>query len=308
LVRRPWARFLVIALAAPIALAMNFIRSLTLTLLANNHVDISGTWHDATGFAVLGLTAAILGALAVMLERERPPTTAPLPPEPAPRRSTRPQWALLGTLGAAAALVGFFVWNTRPSTGATGPVPNLAALLPDAADGWQTRSPNLYEFRGTLQTEHLAQRDYRRASTSGAPDEIVIYVAYWRAGQASVSLVASHTPDACWPGSGWTIAPNSTPRVALRTANRNLPEAEQRVFTFGDQPQHVWFWHIHDGRPIAYRDPYSAVELLKIAWKYGFRRNGDQLFVRVSSNRPWPQIADEPVLRSFFERVQKLGL
>jgi len=69
LVSRPWARALIIALAAPLALGMNFFRSLMLTLLANSGVDIAGTWHDATGFAVLGLTAVLLASLALLLER-----------------------------------------------------------------------------------------------------------------------------------------------------------------------------------------------------------------------------------------------
>src|SRR6202040_4270378 len=69
LVRRPWSRVLIIALAAPLALAMNFFRSLTLTLLANRGVDISHTWHDATGYAVLGVTALLLGGLAWWLAR-----------------------------------------------------------------------------------------------------------------------------------------------------------------------------------------------------------------------------------------------
>ncbi len=43
LVRRPWARLLVIGLSVPLALGMNFIRSLTLTLLANSGVKIAGT-------------------------------------------------------------------------------------------------------------------------------------------------------------------------------------------------------------------------------------------------------------------------
>ena len=69
LVRRPWRRALIIALSAPLALGMNFLRSLALTLMANRGIDISGTWHDATGFAVLGVTAGLLAGLALFLER-----------------------------------------------------------------------------------------------------------------------------------------------------------------------------------------------------------------------------------------------
>jgi exosortase len=308
LVRPPWARALIILLAAPLALLMNFLRSLGLTLLANAGVDIAGTWHDVTGFAVLGVTAAILGGIALLLEREPAPRPAPSD-DLSPRAMHRAGFRMLvGGLSAAAVLIGFFVWNTRPAPQATSAAPNLLALLPESSAGWLVRTRDLYEFSGALQTEHLAQRDYFRPGNDGAATEIVIYTAYWRAGQAPVSLVASHTPDACWPGAGWEMLPLRDARVRLTHASRTLPEAEQRIFVSQGKPHHVWFWHLHDGRPIAYRDPYSAIELLRIAWKYGFRRGGDQLFVRISSNRPWSEIAGEPLLTDFFARTRALGL
>jgi exosortase/archaeosortase family protein len=310
LVRRPWARFLIIALSAPLALVMNFVRSLTLTLLANAGVDIAGAWHDLTGFAVLAVTAVLLGGLAFALARAKD-DAAPAPPEPARvPRAPRGQLTLLtSALGLAAALVFLSVANTRPSVHRDSPVPDLNAILPTAAPGWQvSTNHDLYQFRDTLQTEHLAQRTYRRPNPNGSFTEVIVYIAYWRAGQAPVSLVASHTPDACWPGSGWTAQHVDTPRVRLETDRRTLPDAEYRLFSFGEFPQHVWFWHLYDGRPIAFRDPYSAVALLRIAWEYGFRHDGDQLFVRVSSNRPWVEIADDPFIREFFHNTQPLGL
>jgi exosortase/archaeosortase family protein len=309
LVRRAWARVLIIALSAPLALVMNFIRSLTLTLLANKGVDITGAWHDVTGFAVLGVTAAILGALAVVLERGvRRTTAAPVPKTSPPfARGHGSQWLLTAGLGVAAALVALFVANTRSSPRNDVAVPNLLTLLPDHSDGWQVRTTDLYSFSGTLQTEHLAQRNYSR-NTPGGPIEIIIYVAYWRPGQAPVSLVASHTPDACWPGSGWVSVPLREPRVELVIDGRTVPAAEHRLFEAEYRPQHVWFWHLYDGRPLSYRDPYSAIELLRMAWRYGFRRSGDQLFVRLSSNRTWAEIAHEPLLADFFARTRALGL
>jgi exosortase len=308
LVRRPLARAVILLLAAPLALAMNFFRSLTLTLLANHGINIAGTWHDATGFAVLGITAAMLGGLAIVLERSnRPEASTPRPPASRPLKTPALQRALAVGLAVAGALVALFVVNTHPSPHRDAAVPDLLALLPEAATGWQVKTTDLYEFSGTLQTDHLAQRNYVRTAAA-APTEIIIYVAYWRAGQAPVSLVASHTPDACWPGSGWTALRNETSRVAPAIDGRALPNAEHRVFAAGEQPQHVWFWHLYDGRPISYRDPYSPLELLRIAWRFGFRHEGDQLFVRVSSNRPWPEIAREPLLAEFFARTRALGL
>lgn len=319
LVRRPWARVLLIALSGPIALAMNFARSLTLTLLANAGTDISGRWHDVTGYAVLGLTAAMLAGLAVLLERHgnrvearlrhraQPGLTPAAAPADAPRA-----WPLQRPLAAALtltlALALFFVANTRPSVRRDAPVPDLMAILPAESPGWQVRtSHDLYQFSSTLQTEHLAQRTYTRATSDG-PQQITLYLAYWRAGQAPVSLVASHTPDACWPGAGWVPIKDRTETDPVLLRDRPIVPPESRHFRSGGFPQYVWFWHLHDGRPIAYRDPYSARELLAIAWRYGFTRNGDQLFVRVSSNQPWRNLADEPLIATFFSRLQPLGL
>jgi hypothetical protein len=211
-------------------------------------------------------------------------------------------------VGVAALLVAFFVKNTRPSIDpATARVPDLFALVPAQLPGWSVRTTDLYSFSGTLQTKYLAQRTYTRETETG-PIEIVIYVAYWLPGQVPVSLVASHTPDACWPGSGWEAVPTGQDREKLSTTNRVLPMAEHRLFRADNRPYHVWFWHLYDGRPIAYRDPYSPIELLRIAWRYGFRRGGDQLFVRVSSNRPWGDIAEETICAEFFARTRALGL
>jgi exosortase/archaeosortase family protein len=306
LLRRAWPRAVLIGIAAPLALAMNFLRSLFLTLLSNRGVDITGTWHDVTGFAVLGVTAALLGGLALLLEHGRAePALRAAGLVPAGRSAL--QRPLTAAFAAAFGLVVFFVINTRPAINHERPVPDLDALLPETAPGWLVRTSDLYEFTGTLRTEHLVQRRYLGGSSTH-PIEITVYVAYWRPGQAPVSLVASHTPDACWPGSGWNPVPTSQPQTRLIIDQRTLPEVEYREFSSGQDPQHVWFWHLYDGRALDYRDPYSPAELLRIALRYGFRKEGEQLFVRVSSNRPWDEISAAPVLAGFFSRLQPFGL
>ncbi|HUR59619.1 MAG TPA: exosortase/archaeosortase family protein [Opitutaceae bacterium] len=306
LVRRPFARALIIVLSVPIALAMNFLRSLLLTLLANKGVHIAGTWHDLTGFGVLAVTAILLGGVALLLERGPRTKPAPAPAAPASARSGT-QVALGAGLAVALSLMVIFVLNTRPSVHRNVPAPNLLAVLPASADGWQVMTSDLYEFRGPLQTDHLAQRRYVK-SVGGEPVEVTLYLAYWPAGQAPVSLVAIHTPDACWPGAGWTPLKTRESRMVLTAGERRMADAEYRLFKTGDYPQHVWFWHLYDRSPIVYRDPYSPVALLRIAWRFGFRHDGDQVFVRVSSNRPWSDIAGEPLLAQFFARTQALGL
>lgn len=312
LVRRPWARALLLALAAPLAIGMNFVRSLTLTLLANAGIDISGFWHDATGFAILGVTAAILAGLALLLGPGRP-GFAQLPPAPAERRGSRPallagQIVLAGTLLLGASLTVFFVLHTRPASQAVRPAPDLAAIVPEASAGWTVvTSTDLYQFTDTLQTNHLFQRTYYRG-TAESFTQVTVYLAYWPPGQASVSTVALHTPDACWPGVGWLPTASATSRFAPTIAGRTLPVAESRLFTNSELVQYVWFWHLYDGISITQRDPRSPRELLAIAWRYGFRVNGEQLFVRVSSNRPWNAIASEPLLADIFNHLHAFGL
>lgn len=309
LVRRPWARVWVIGLAAPLALLMNFLRSLILTLLANAGIKIAGTWHDFTGFAVLGVTAIILGGLALALESRTSAAAPAQSTDPVPRRSPALSGVLAGGLLAAVALAGFFLASTRPSVRRDLPVPNLTAILPPMVEGWTVGTSNdLYRFSATLQTDYLAQRTYLRNTPQGV-EQITVYLAYWRAGQASVSLVASHTPDACWPGSGWEPAKIPPPEAPVTINGRPLPSVEYRQFFASDgYTQNVWFWHTYDGKPIAYRNPYSARELLSSAWRYGFHRDGDQLFVRVSSNRPWSEIGREPFMAAIFEQLRAYGL
>ncbi len=318
LVRRPWARVLIIGLSAPLALVMNFIRSLTLTLLANSGVNITGTWHDATGFAVLGVTAVMLGGLALLLEHSEKKTARPAPSSasatsPVSDSSVPPSLVhfplagLCAGLALALALLTVFTLNTRSSPRRGALIPDLRAVLPEATPGWTIVNTDLYEFSDTLHTDHLVQRTYYKTTPAG-PVRIILYLAYWAPGQASVSLVASHTPDACWPGSGWAPQTIDQPREQLVVDRRALATAEARFFKLGDEPEFVWFWHLYDGRPINYRDPYSASELLRIALRYGFRHDGDQLFVRVSCNRPWSTIEHEPLIAQFFARTQTLGL
>lgn len=314
-VTRPRRRVGLIVLAPLLALLMNFIRSLTLTLLANAGVNISGTWHDLTGFAILGLTTAILVAIAMQLETKAKPATTPreaAPPVPA--APARGAWAFWSGVVLTVALGIFFFSNSRSTASrATSSAPPLAleALLPATATGWEVRTPSdLYQFAGVLQTTHLLQRTYLRADGAKGLVDLTVYVAYWPAGQTSVSRVASHTPDACWPGSGWA-ADNG---VSMHRQSPPLPgvplaPAEYRLFrNASGYAQHVWFWHVFDGRVIDYRDPYSLPALLEIALKYGFRRQGSQYFIRVSSNRPWTELAQDPLVREIMVNLKTTGL
>jgi exosortase len=312
LTRRPWARILIIGLSAPLALAMNFFRSLLLTLLVNGGVRIEGAWHDATGYSVLVVTAAILAGVAMVLDRAGPagPRSAPKANATGERlvRPVGAQSALGIILLTAGAALAAFAANVSPSSGKGGKAPDIDAMLPSSAEGWQVMTtPDMFRFSGVLRTDHLAQRTYYRRDARGN-EQVTIYVAYWSAGQASVGLVGSHTPDACWPGSGWVAEKVPDIRVALDMGGRPLPVAQHRLFSADGYPQQVWFWQLSHGHVVEVGDPKSVGALIRIALRYGFRAAGDQAFIRISSNRTWDEIAKEPVVEEFFARARPLGL
>jgi hypothetical protein len=312
----------VIGLAPILAVIMNFVRSLLLTLLTNAGIDIEHGWHDATGYSIIALTAGMLVAVAWRLEARSAGSSATAAtgarPHPDPAlasgdaipgpRSPSSQGILSVALLATALLGAFFITHTHPFVHTGAPTPDLEALFPPAPAGWTVRKdPGLAAATGVLQTDVLALRSYLRPGSDGG-EQITLYLAYWRPGQAPVSLVSSHTPDACWPGVGWVAAPLVPRREPLATGGRMLAPAECRLFLNGPYRQYVWYWHLYGGRPIREEDPYTLVHLLRLALRYGYEHNGDQLFVRVSSNHPWPAIAPSPTLRLFFERLRGLGL
>lgn len=308
LVQRTARRVLLIIIAPVLAVLMNFVRSLALTLMANSGVNIMEFWHDATGYAILGLTAVVLAVLANALASTPAQPRATLP-APTRARGGRPFGILAGGSAAILAVAIFFgTFNRSPRSETAVALSQVEELLPAGFVDWQSVAPpDLYRFSPILQTNYLTERTYWRVR-NGELVTVNAYVAHWPAGQASVSLVATHTPDACWPGTGWEPRPHPQRQVALEFAGRKLPVAEHRLFERDRQPQHVWFWHVYDGRVIDYRAPYAVRNLVAIALEYGFRREGTQYFVRFSSNRPWEDLHDDPLVRQIFANFSRIGV
>ncbi len=309
LLRRPVHRALIIVLSQAIGLAMNFLRSLLLTLLANAGVNIELHWHDITGASILVGTTILVATLALWLHRRESAAEERAIEIPAVTAGNSP---LQGMIAAALLLVATaaVAFSTRgQSIGASAATPpDLAALLPPPPRGWTAgTTPGMDQYSDVLHTHALMEEVYSDGVSPGGV-RLSFYLAYWRPGEAPVSLVDAHTPDACWPGTGWKAEPVPSERSMLEVGGRVLAPAECRLFTHDRFETHVWFWHLYGGRPLVFVDPYSATRLLKIAWRFGFGRPEDQLFVRVSSNRPWQEIASLPAVRQLFGNLKPLGL
>ena len=308
-VKRPWGRTILVVLSPLLALFMNFLRSLILTLIANAHGKIGNGWHDGTGFAIIGVTTVLLGAAALALGKGEEGDESPAP-APAPRSAPRRQRALAVALGCLAVFLAALALARRPGAPHESKAPDLEALFPAAPGGWQvTAERNLAQYSEILQTSLLARKVYSITDERG-PILVTLYVAYWLPNQTSASLVAEHTPDSCWPGTGWVAEPlaNANVHVPLSVDGRVLPTAERRLFSHAGYSTNVWFWHLFAGKPLVGGSPYSISGLVKLALAYDLHRDGDQLFVMVSSNRGWEEIARSPLVMEFFRRVAPLGL
>ena len=324
MLRSPRRRAALVLAAAPLALMTNFLRSLTLTLLARGGVDIAGAWHDGLGFAVLGVTTALLAWLATVLEAgdgkelgegdERPLAETRARSRPDGRKPTwRERTAVAGAmvcLVVAALWIGFVAVRTEAGDGGEGPAPDLARIVPERPPGeWavETRRDLFYYF-DALQTEHLIERSYQRRDPGGLT-QVTVYVAWWPAGKTSVSTVAAHTPESCWPGAGWVMDGSQTARRALPLpGGREARDAEQRVFQHSGFPQRVWFWHLVAGVPFRPFDPLSWRDQLKVFFEHGVKRAEPQAFVRISTNREWEEIADEPLVAEVLKGFAELGV
>jgi len=306
LVSRPLARIVLVLVSVPLALGMNFIRSLGLTLAAERGVDIGGAIHTLSGYAGLLVCAFLLALIARGLGR-RPPLSCPNVSAGNPPSTALPRVLLAGTALAAVSLL-FFVLKMQPAATTRQPAPDLATILPSAYPGWKVETTeDLYRFSSTLQTNNLAQRTYLRETASGI-ERLTIYLAYWAPHQASVSLVASHTPDACWPGAGWKSLEERASRAPVSVGSHALPSAEYRTFQQGATVQHVWFWHLHDGQPVTDTDPFSPLKLARLILRHGVQSESSQLFIRFSSNAAWPALAAEPLVADIVHRLRPYGL
>ena len=305
-VRVPLVRVLVVLLAAPLAIGMNLVRSFALAYAAERGLHIEGSVHGFAGMAILVLTSLILVLVGVAFGSEGRP--APPHTEVAPSRPRRaPGWIALAAVLFATGMMGS--WFLRPIERASpvGRSPDLASIIPDKIPGWEVSKPeDLRQFAQELRTGCLMQRSYSRLTASGR-EEVTLYVAYWRPGQASVTFVSSHTPDMCWPGLGWAMVPGRTLTTDLRVARHTLPPVQARSFERSAEALNVWYWHLYGGRVVEDFDTHSPLLVLSQVVENGARDNRGQIFVRISANAEWSQIDDGALLSTFFGGLRQWG-
>jgi hypothetical protein len=159
----------------------------------------------------------------------------------------------------------------------------------------------------TLQYNDVFYREYR--SSGGV---VTVYVAYWGPGAMPTQLVASHTPDRCWTSSGWTCEAMKHGVPLPNAAPVTMP-GEWRIFsTNGGQRLNVQFWHLVGGATYDYGDRFNQVPSIWRWWRDAARQvvsaPPEQYFIRVTSDRPFAELAGNPGWEQLLGGLARLGL
>lgn len=191
----------------------------------------------------------------------------------------------------------------------------LAELLPKTVAGYAVNDEPIATTdemkRAVGELLNFSDAVYRIYQAPGR--RVSVYVAWWEAGKMSPRLVAAHTPDVCWPGVGWTRAPEREKH--LEGLGRELSlggfaPAEMRVFVTRETPEYVVFWHRVGDRMLSYKTggapPWWA--WLDELWRDGLAGRKSQLFVRVSSDVPLESSWNDPALEPVRSALRDLGL
>ncbi len=242
------------------------------------------------------------------------------------------------TLGVAVGSVVVGDRISREKDSSSVALDRLAGEVP----GWEMATLPLGEtpeqsekVESTLQCDQAINLRYNRGEL-----RINLYAGYWRPGKVPVYMVARHTPDVCWVASGWRVTERATIENPPLGADKFLPRVEHRIFKSGGSIEHVCFFHVIDGQISSLAEADSGLgpiaswlnNVLRYEfffWHIGrtgsgipatqstastvrsrdslfsalFKQRREQLFVRISSNRPYAEFWHTPVVSGFIRQL-----
>jgi len=221
----------------------------------------------------------------------------------------------LGFVGSAGFVFAFLVPDVEPTLHQS-----LDELIPASIPGWQSQKVPLSNtpegvdrVLDVLDLDDVFSREYIKGDT-----RVMVYAAYWFPGSEPYSSVAIHNPDSCWVIAGWKIEDReSNRRVSL--AGVDLKEHEWGIYSKDGSEAHVMFWHLLGGTPNKYIKHMlwtsSGVDSIKRQFYFifnmyqmGLNLGQDQLFVRISSNKPFAELERSGELREILDHLEALGL
>lgn len=196
----------------------------------------------------------------------------------------------------------------------------LAETIPAEMRGWRSKKVPLSDtpegedrVLDVLDLDDVFCRQYVKGDT-----EVMIYVAYWYPASEPYSSVAIHNPDSCWVIAGWEIEERESNRE-VSMGGLDLKEHEWGVYKREGSVAHVMFWHLLGGKPNKYIKHMlwtsTGMDSIKRQFYFifnmyqmGLNLGQDQLFVRISSNKPFQELEESGDLRQILNHIDGLGV
>lgn len=192
----------------------------------------------------------------------------------------------------------------------------LGERLPRAFAGWSGRDEALgpnevtrSTVERTLNYDDCVYRIFERGDK-----EVGVYVAYWAPGRMPLQKVASHTPDRCWTENGWLCEEMRSGEMLSAGPVRLMPAQWRRFVppSSSSPQQFVVYWHLVGDRLYDYGTRFNARPDLVKWWRdtldYAYSGSEAQYFIRVTSNRPFEELKDEPAWQEILAALARLGL
>jgi len=220
----------------------------------------------------------------------------------------KPHLYLVSTALLVAVLLQGYSLTLNPEVRKEG---DLEDLISTHLPGWMVEDLPLGQteevlnaVEGRLRFDDVISRIYTNGN-----NQVGVYIAYWAPGKMPVRLVGVHTPDTCWIQNGW----NCTERVSNSprdVVGQTLKPAEFGIYETKLHRQHVLFWHIVGSRIHTYEQQgmHSLTAAFQDIRQYGLNQRQEQFFIRISSNRPFEEIWDDPGFVQLMKDVAALGL
>jgi hypothetical protein len=197
----------------------------------------------------------------------------------------------------------------------------LDSLVPATLDGWNVVDRPLADTEGMLEHVNKVLRfddSVQRVYTRGGV-QVLVYAAYWKPGKVTTADAGTHNPDSCWVAAGMT----RSERLYSQSGDirgRALIPYEYGVYSNRAGPTPVMFWHLVQGEPQRYEDQKEGwrngfagrIERLPLVLadirRYGLNQKREQLFVRISANRPISELLPDEAFGNLISSIGKLGI
>ncbi len=229
---KPWGKFVILALAGPIAVASNVLRIFALCVVGYFYgSETAAGWvHDISGIGIFVVAVMLFLSVLSLLNRVAP-LSMPKENRPQRRQVIRPH--VLIRIVAALALAGVAVVHGTILRSQATVMPrddNQLAAIPDRIVDYRQQGPDMEideRTRQVLETSSILTRHY--AAPSGRPVQLTMV----RTGATRRSL---HFPEVCLIGDGWEIHAESNRALGLELTAKRL------VLVKGNSTQAVLYW------------------------------------------------------------------